>query len=159
MSSIVITFLASFLIWFMFAGLFIVWIFRNNIHSEHVMHALIASFTAFLLSQLIKHLFPSLRPFQVNGAIPLTLTIPMDAAFPSSHSATSFAMAMSIQRFDKKIGIVFVGFAILVSLGRVLSNVHNYVDIFGGAIIGVISVILFEDFIEKRLVKYTNIKS
>ena len=47
MNHLVITFLASFLIWFMFAGLFILWMFRGDIKSEHVLHALIASFIEY----------------------------------------------------------------------------------------------------------------
>ena len=150
MSDFLITFLASFLIWFMFAGLLVLWFFRKNIKSRHIFHAITASFVAFLISQLIKLLFPTLRPFEVTGEIPLTLTIPIDPAFPSSHSSSAFALAVSVQRHDKKAGFVFVLFAMLVGLGRVLGNVHYYYDIFGGAIVGILSVIFFEKVYEKK---------
>jgi undecaprenyl-diphosphatase len=151
MSDFFITFLASFLIWFMFAGLFILWFFRKDIKSRHVFHAITASFIAFLISQLIKLLFPTLRPFEITGEVPLTLTIPFDSTFPSSHSSAAFALAVSVQRYDKRVGFVFVLFAILVGLGRVMGNVHYYSDIFGGAIVGILSVIFYEKVYEKRL--------
>jgi undecaprenyl-diphosphatase len=151
MNDFLITFLASFLIWLMFAGLFILWFFRNNIRSEHVLHAVTASFLAFFISQIIKLIFPTLRPFEVTGEIPLTLTVPFDSAFPSSHSSTAFALAVSVQRHDKRVGFFFVLLAVLVSLGRVLSNVHYYFDIFGGAVVGILSVIFFEKVVEERL--------
>jgi len=151
MNQIFITFLASFLIWFMFAGLLILWLFKKNIRSQHVVHAVLVSFIAFGISQIIKAIFPSLRPFQTMGTIPLTLTTPIDPAFPSSHSSAAFALAMSVQRYDRRAGFVFVVSAIMVSMGRVLSNVHYYIDIFGGAIIGILSVFIFEKIYEKGL--------
>ena len=151
MSNLLITFLASFLIWFMFAGLLVLWLIKKNIKTQHVIHAVLVSFIAFGISQIIKLFFPSLRPFQITGEMPLTLTMPYDPAFPSSHSSAAFALAISVQRYDKKIGLLFVLSAVMVSLGRVFGNVHYYTDIFGGAIIGVASVIVFEWVYEKGL--------
>jgi len=139
-----ITFLASFLIWVMFAGLLAMWLIDGRIKREQVLHALLASLIAWVVTEVVKSFFPTLRPFQVNGAPPLTITIPSTHAFPSFHAAVAFAVATTIFLHNKKLGLIFVVFALLVGLGRIWSNVHSFIDIIGGGIIGVVTAIAVE---------------
>jgi undecaprenyl-diphosphatase len=136
-TSIFVTFIASFLIWFMFGGLFILWVIDGRIKKEQVLHALLATLLAWVLAQMIKNLFPTPRPFEINGRLPFTLFVPSSSAFPSGHASAAFGLATSIWLHDKKLGVVFVVLAVLVGLGRVLSNVHYFLDIVGGLIIGI----------------------
>ncbi|OGM11397.1 hypothetical protein A2Z22_01275 [Candidatus Woesebacteria bacterium RBG_16_34_12] len=136
----VVTFFASFLIWFMFAALVIIWLFHGRFEKRYVLNALLASFIAWIVSETIKQFFPTLRPFQVTGVAPLTLTIPQDSAFPSGHTSTAFALALSISKYNKKIGLFYVVLASLVGISRVIGRVHYFIDVFAGAFIGVISV-------------------
>lgn len=140
----VITFLASFLIWFMFAGLVVLWFIDGKIKKEIVKHALFASIAAWGLSQMFKSLIPMERPFISNGSLPLTITIPSGNAFPSSHTAIAFAIATTLWFHNKKLGIVFVTLALLVGVGRVLGNVHYPLDIAGGAVLGASAAFLLE---------------
>jgi undecaprenyl-diphosphatase len=152
MNNVAITFIASFLIWIMFFGLFLLWISDGKIRREAVLHALFASIIAWGFANMIKSFFPTLRPFEVEGVLPLTLTTPGDSSFPSSHAAVAFTLAVTIWLHDKKWGGVYIVAALLVGLGRVLSNVHYTTDIFGGALLG--SVIAYT--VEKmHLFKYT----
>ena len=137
MENPLITFFASFLIWAMFVGLFIFWYLNGNFRKEQLFHALFASFLAYLATEIIKVLFPTLRPFEVNGGQVLTLTIPNDGSFPSTHSAIAFGLASSVWTYNKKIGVLFILSAVLVALGRVLGNVHFTVDILVGALLGI----------------------
>src|SRR3989344_7831995 len=107
-SSIFITFLASFLIWIMFGVLVVLWIIDGRFKKEQALHALFASLLAWVLSQMIKNLFPTIRPFQMYGTIPMTLTVPLDGAFPSGHTATAFGLAVSVWLHDKRVGILFI---------------------------------------------------
>lgn len=132
-----ITFLASFLIWIMFAALFFLWFFDGRIKRRHVVRALLASLFAWSLSQIIKSFVPTLRPFELNNVPPLTITIPTDAAFPSGHAASAFGLATSVYAQNKKAGLVFIISALAVGLGRVVGNVHYISDIIGGALLGV----------------------
>ncbi len=132
-----VTFLASFLIWVMFAALFFLWFFDGRIKRRHVVRALLASFVAWSLSQIIKSLVPTLRPFELNNVPPLTITIPTDAAFPSGHTASAFGLATSVYAQHKKAGLAFIIAAIAIGTGRVLGNVHYVLDIVGGAFLGV----------------------
>jgi undecaprenyl-diphosphatase len=138
MNNTFVTFLASFLIWFMFFGLLILWKSDGKIRREQVLHALFAALIAWGFSSMIKSFFPTLRPFEVEGVTPLTLTTPTDSAFPSSHTAVGFALATSIWLHDKKWGSIYIICALLVGLGRVLSDVHYVADILGGAVVGIV---------------------
>jgi undecaprenyl-diphosphatase len=139
-----ITFLASFLIWVMFAALIALWVVDGKIGKKQVIHALLATLIAFIISQLIKEFFPTVRPFIVYDLIPRTFTVKSDAAFPSSHTAAAFGLATSILPYRKRIGIGFILAALLVGIGRVLGNVHYLWDIIGGAFIGVIVAIVID---------------
>lgn len=144
MSEILITFFASFLIWFMFGGLFVLWVVDGKIKKEQVIHALVAFLLAQLVTEAIKKIFPTLRPFEVNGLPTLTLTAKADGAFPSGHTASSFALATTIFLHDKKVGTGFLAAASIVGVARVLSNVHYPIDIIGGAIEGISIAFLIE---------------
>lgn len=136
--SIFVTFVASFLIWLMFAGLLVLWIIDGKIKKEQVLHALFATLVAWTISQMIKSLIPVERPFEVNGDSPLTLTVPNGSAFPSSHATAAFALAGSIWTHDKKLGLFFLLMAFGVAIGRVVSNVHYALDVMAGALIGAV---------------------
>ena len=144
MSEIVVTFLASFLIWFMFGGLFVLWITDGKIKREQVIHALVSFILAWVATEVIKGVFPTLRPFEVNGLPALTLTAKADGAFPSGHTASSFALAVTIFLHDRKVGTGFLAAAGLVGIARVLGNVHYPVDIVGGAVLGILIALTIE---------------
>jgi undecaprenyl-diphosphatase len=146
MSQVFITFLASFLVWFMFLGLFIMWVVDGRIKKEQVLHALFASLLVWLITQIVKSIFPTIRPFFLDGVSPMTVTIPGDGAFPSSHSAVAFALAISIWLHEKKLGLFYLFLAFLVGVGRVLARVHYPLDIMVGAILGILVALLVERF-------------
>lgn len=141
---LLITFLASFLIWLMFAGLLILWVIDGKIKKEQVIHAILAALSAWLIAEAIKYCFPTLRPFLLNGDSVKTLTVPSDGAFPSGHSALAFALATTIWLHDKKAGWFYLILAGLMGLARILANVHYPIDILGGALLGIITSFIVE---------------
>lgn len=144
MNEAVITFLASFLIYILFLGLAVLWIIDGKIKKEQVIHAIAAVGISYLLSEVIKMLFPTIRPFIQNGTEVLTLTVPMDGAFPSSHTAAAFALGVTIFMHDKKYGWIYLLLAVVIGTARVLANVHYPADILGGALIGMLTAIVIE---------------
>jgi undecaprenyl-diphosphatase len=148
-----ITFIASFLIWFMFAALFYFWVVNGKLNKNQAIRALLASIIAGLIAQAIKMLFPSSRPFEVNGKPPLTLTVPFDSSFPSWHSSTAFGLASGVWLNDKKTGNLFVISAVFVALGRMLGNVHYLSDIIAGSMLGAATGLVLEKSKLPRLLK------
>ncbi len=138
MNNLIIEFLASFLIWFMFAGLFVLWVIDGKIKKEQVLHALIAVSLVVVVSELIKAFFPTLRPYLVNGSHPLVFLTETDGSFPSSHTALAFSLATTIWLHDKKIGWLYLICAVVIGIARVMANVHYPRDIFAGAVLGIL---------------------
>lgn len=137
----------------MFAGLFFLWFFDGRIKWQHVSNALLVSFTAWTITQFIKLLFPTLRPYELNHLPPMTLTVPGDSAFPSSHTAVAFGLATSVFRNHKKAGVIFILSAGAVGVGRVLGNVHYAIDIVGGAGVGIVAALILRRVSLEKLLK------
>lgn len=153
-TSIFVTFLASFLIWLMFAGLTFMWVIDGKIKREQALHALASALVAWVLTFMIKSLLPQPRPFVFGDLQPLTITLPSDnSSFPSAHSAVAFALATSVWMHNKKLGLRFVVAAFLVGLGRILSNVHFLHDVWVGAAIGIVVASMIKKVHLFKLVK------
>lgn len=135
MPSWLITFLASFLVWFMVAGA--LFLARGSLP---------AGVIAWSFSQLVKWLHHTPRPFEINGHTPLTLFANSDGSFPSGHTALAFALATSVLLHHRRLGLIFITAALLVGAGRVLSNVHYPIDIIAGAAIGITTALLLHQF-------------
>lgn len=135
---ILITFMASFLLWIMFAGLILWWLIDGRIKKEQALHALFSALIVWLLVELIKNFIPTLRPYMINGEGIKTITLPVDSSFPSAHTAVAFALAVSIFLHNKKTGLVFIVAALMVAAGRILANVHYPQDILIGGLLGIL---------------------
>ncbi len=146
MSHWLITFLASFLVWFMIASLFFLGYRDGKLKRELALHALLAGFIAWSTAQLIKRFYHTPRPFEINGHTPLTLFANPDGSFPSGHTALAFALATSVLLHHRHLGLIFITAALLVGTGRVLSNVHYPIDILAGAAIGTTTALLLHQF-------------
>lgn len=153
MEDLIVIFLASFLIYFLFAGLIVLWFVDGKIKKEQVIHALVAAFIAWCVSALIKYFFPTLRPFMINGREIDVLIMPVDGAFPSGHAAEAFALAVTVFMHDRKIGWLFLVGALTVGVARVVANVHYPADIVGGAFLGTIVAVIIEKVHFRDLVK------
>ncbi len=140
----IVLFLASFLIWLMFAGLVILWFIDGKIKKEQVIHALLASFIAWTIAEIMKRIFNTPRPFDLNHLQTFTATLPTDPAFPSGHAATVFGLAVSVYLHDKRVGIIFIILAALVAWARVAANVHFPIDVIVGGLIGAIVAVVIE---------------
>lgn len=143
---VLITFIASFLIWLMIGGVIYLWIYQKKFSFGNVVSVLLAVLFAWTISELLKMAFPTQRPFMINGQNPLTLTWPIDSSFPSAHASSAFAMATSLRKSDKRLFFLYFLFAILVAFGRVISRVHYFRDVFAGALIGIFVVFILEKF-------------
>jgi|GEM_PF-3003712 len=146
MSETLITFLASFLLWFMFGGLLVLWIIDGRVKKEIVLHIIISVILVFFLCYLIKLFVPSVRPFYFNGRPSLSLTTHANNAFPSTHTAVAFALATTLYLHDKKLGKAYLIIAFLVGIGRILANVHYRVDVLAGASLGLLVSLAVDRF-------------
>lgn len=146
MNETLITFLASFLIWLMFGGLLVLWIFDGKIKRKQALRAFAAALLAWIFAQMLKNLLPTTRPFLLNGEFPLTFTVHTDNSFPSGHSAVAFSLAVTAWLHNKKLGFFYLAAAFLVGIGRVFANVHYLLDIVVGGLLGSLVAIVVNKF-------------
>ena len=136
MTNVILPFLASVLIWLMFGGVAVLWIIDGRIKKEVALHAFLASLIAWGIIELLKSLFPVARPYVVNGGDSFVIWSPTDGSFPSGHAGAAFALAVTIWLHNKKLGALFLIAALIVSISRVIANVHYSLDFVGGAVVG-----------------------
>lgn len=144
MEDLTIEFFATFFVWFLFIGLGILWVIDGKIKREQVIHALFACLFAWIAAVLIKHFFPTVRPFVTNGREIDVLLRPTDGAFPSEHTVIAFALAVTVFMHDRRVGWIFLVSALLIGIARVVANVHYPIDIVGGAFLGTIVAVIVE---------------
>lgn len=146
MEDLIIMFFASFLIYFLFAGLIVLWFIDGKIKKEQVLHALFACLIAFAIAALIKHFFPTLRPYVLNGKETDVFIRPTDSSFPSEHTVLAFAVSVTVFMHDRKVGWWFLAAALAIGISRVIANIHYPIDIVGGAFLGTIVAVIVEKF-------------
>lgn len=102
---------------------------------KEVLSSFIVGVVAWISAYLLKFFIQIPRPFDVFKEV--TPLIPEHGfAFPSGHATFYMALAMSIFFFHKKAGYVFIFFAVLIGLARVIAGVHYPVDILAGFVLG-----------------------
>lgn len=141
---------ARFIIYLTFLLMF-VFVFKGGITERKAM--ILAILTIPIIIVLIKgiHLFfYESRPF-INYQISPLIPYEDDASFPSGHTSIISAIAFSYIYLKSKWAPVFLLLAIWVGLSRIYVGVHYPLDILGGIVVGIVSVVIVLQI--KRLIK------
>lgn len=107
-----------------------------------------SAFLAYFFSVILKSVFQTLRPFLDIPNVS-ALFHETGFAFPSGHTAFFAALATVMFFIHKKIGYVFMFFAILIGLARVTAGVHFPIDILGGFVLGLLTSLSVKHFAKK----------
>jgi undecaprenyl-diphosphatase len=98
--------------------------------------AIAASWTA---AEGAKYLFNRTRPFLWDTEIAPLIRTPSSSSFPSGHSATAAAGALTLSVLYPPLAPVLVLAALLVVLSRVYLGVHFPFDVLAGIFIGLLT--------------------
>lgn len=85
---------------------------------------------------LLKPLFGRIRPFAVNPAVTLLVKAPLDASFPSGHTAASFAAVFALRASGSPLWRPALALALVIAFSRLYLYVHWPSDVLGGAVLG-----------------------
>ena len=102
-----------------------------------------------LITEIIRFIYPRLRPFVALNFEPLISQAATEPSFPSGHAAFFFALAMALIVLNyrwKWWVLVVVG---LMGVARVFVGVHWPADIVAGAIVGVLSALVVKYILPK----------
>lgn len=111
---------------------------------EEALHILLSGGVTALVALAIKETFGIPRPYILEGTIALAGYSVRTASLPSIHAALAFALATTVFLHQHKLGFALLIIAGLISVGRVVANVHYPVDIAFGVVLGAAVALIFE---------------
>jgi len=117
------------------------WFKKGKDGQEVAILAITSLMVALIINQLIGHIYFRPRPFALHQ-VNLLLSKSADPSFPSDHATFSFAVAVVIWLWDRRIGIPLIILGFLVAFSRIFVGTHYPLDVIGGAIIGSITALI-----------------
>ena len=112
---------------------------------------------AMLLSTILVHTlkFLSKQPRPASLLEDVYLIEPLYRnSFPSGDTAMAFALFAFFLHLDKRIGSLFLVYALLIGYGRIYVGAHFPLDVFAGAVIGMISFLIALHLVKKNAGSY-----
>ncbi len=127
-------------IWIL-AGILLLVCKRHRREGAAVLGALLIGFV--ITNLFLKNIVARPRPYTVLQGLEILISEPSDYSFPSGHTCSSVAAALTMLRMsDKRIGIAACILAVLIAFSRMYIGVHYPTDILAGAVIGVFAAFL-----------------
>ena len=100
---------------------------------------IVALLFSLLIGNLtLKPLVARMRPCWQNPDILLLIANPTDFSFPSGHAMSSFAAAMGIWMWRRRLGALALAAAVVMASTRLYFYVHYPTDILAGLLIGIL---------------------
>jgi len=98
----------------------------------------LASIFGVLVYKLIKLNFKRLRPFKKHAEIKAAAIALDEFSFPSGHTLHATSFAIILYQFLPVLALLFIPFAILTALSRVILGLHYVSDVIAGALVGAV---------------------
>ena len=102
---------------------------------KEILLAFFSGIVAYLVASILKIFIHTLRPFDAFPNVHALIS-ETGYSFPSGHATFYMALAISIFFFHKKAGYVFIFFALVIGIARIIGGVHFPIDILGGYVLG-----------------------
>ena len=131
---IVMTYLGGGVIWCVWAG----WFCLHPDTRQLGICCYVSFWAAWIISsQLLKRLFGRPRAYDAMDDVEPLVARPKDLAFPSTHAADAFSVAVLILiTRPPQEGLIAMILAVLTGYSRIHVGVHYLTDVIGGAVFG-----------------------
>lgn len=106
---------------------------------------------AFIDEIVLKNIFERIRPCYASPISAMLITPPTSFSFPSGHTASSFACAFVLWKWNKSLGSIAYILASLIAFSRLYLFVHYPTDILGGIFVGTTVAIAVYHFSTQKL--------
>jgi len=97
-----------------------------------------AAAAGIFLFRTLKHASRRKRPCEIEPHCWASMLPPDEYSFPSGHSITAFAVAMSIGLFYPQLQGCLLAVAVLIAGSRIILGMHFLSDVLAGSAIGVV---------------------
>ena len=97
-----------------------------------------AAAIGIFLFRSLKHASRRKRPCEIEPHCWSSILPPDKYSFPSGHSITAFAIAMSVGLFYTDLQAVLIVVALLIASSRIILGMHFLSDVLAGSIIGIL---------------------
>lgn len=116
-------------------------LFAMKKHRKEGVSVLVSLLIGFIITNLLlKNLIARPRPYTMVEGLSILINEPSDFSFPSGHTCSSVAAALTLLRVsNKKWGIAACILAVLIAFSRLYIGVHFPSDVLIGAVIGALS--------------------
>ena len=104
-------------------------------------------------NMFLKPLVGRIRPFAVNTVVELLTAPPLDASFPSGHTAVSFAAVFALKGAGSPLWKPASAVAVVIAFSRLYLYVHWPSDVLGGALLGAFLGWAAGEIMKKRSIK------
>ncbi len=96
-----------------------------------------ATLIAAFITEILKwSVFRHPRPFAGLENVVQLIQITAFDSFPSQHATIFAALATGMFIYDRKAGVLYIVFAVLIGIARIMAGVHYPLDILTGFLIG-----------------------
>lgn len=102
---------------------------------------------------ILKPLIGRTRPFAFVPDMELLVAPPLDASFPSGHTAASFVVVFALKASGSPLWKPALVWAVLMAFSRLYLYVHWPTDVLGGIVLGAVAGILGAKIIRKNAEK------
>jgi undecaprenyl-diphosphatase len=126
----------------------VIFLYRRRPLSKIFFFGLGTFVLSYICLLLIQYLYFRPRPFVALKINPLIDLSTQNPSLPSFHTILAFIIALVVYAVNKKWGIVFLVFATLVGLARVLVGVHWFSDVLASVILVLLSSFLIKKFLK-----------
>jgi undecaprenyl-diphosphatase len=132
---------------------------KNNVLRREALMIVLSVAISAIVANLLKYAVDLPRPYEIYPFI-VKLSSGGSPSFPSGHTADAFAFAVALGLVYRKwyFYIPCLVWAALVGYSRMNLGVHFPSDVLAGAIIGIVSAIVYIGLIKRNLRQITAVK-
>jgi undecaprenyl-diphosphatase len=104
----------------------------------------------YLASLIAGYFYNNPRPFVSEHITPL-ISHAADNGFPSDHTLLVAALASILYYYNRALGFIVFGVALLIGVSRVFAGIHHWIDLIGSFAIAIVVTAIVYQLSKKRL--------